>query len=90
MARFAGRIVFVTPTYGFLTGVHELNGDEKAPRQPDVFLRASVLRESFGKGRHSLKRLEGQSLSFQTRESALHHGKIEACSLKGLPSYYIP
>ncbi|OGG74618.1 hypothetical protein A3A37_01720 [Candidatus Kaiserbacteria bacterium RIFCSPLOWO2_01_FULL_52_36] len=86
--RFTGIFTFVEPTYGFFKNVRALDGGKVRPILADVFVRATTFVEALGKGRHSLERLDGQSFSFQTRESTLYlyHGKVEACAIRELDS----
>jgi len=91
MKRYRGKFVKETGGYGFLMdakdnegnpppNLHELGG---------VFLSKQVATETLRKSPVLMDLMDGETFMFSIRDSAQHHGKIEAYHVQGVDNQTI-
>ena len=88
--RFSGKFRAEKPGFGFLMEPKGVNGQppDDLPtiegKPGGIFLATAVAKETLGAGVDAADQMDGERYSFAIRQSATHHGMLEAYDVRPL------
>ena len=91
MKRYRGRFVKEGAAYGFFMNAKDDEGKPppNLPALGGVFLAEQVAKETLGNNPALMDTMNGETFMFSIRDSALHHGKIEAYRVQSVDNQTI-